>query len=472
MSLTLSSKPGFSSLSSAAFAAGQTASSFNIAKMSQNAAFGIVRLEFFTGIYAEGDTIPLPISTVDGYRYSREELFYQWALYSTFNKDSHWITGPDSLWYAGWKVDQDTGQVFSSEYYRRSSNANPDGAQSHDGQLLVFTIAQRRMPLVQATPFGDFPELTSDATATGLLFGISTVLKINAAGLTGKFFPNSRIKFKSGSSSAISVAAASLVRTPAGDPNTITEVVPITFAGLSTKICSLSEHVTSDSILMNLQDDSDYYYVIYAAPGAGDVGANILSSPTRGSLVVDQVAGDLTSGADLGTFGDSLPSFWVCFEGIDLSKDSDFELPTDFINIPDPEFYQDRPLNQALAQAINRNAKNCVANTEVMYMGEFVDGDIVPKPISPVDGFEYDYSQVFFMLSWRWTTYENSFVQPALDLGQLDRLNAVVDSDGTVEIDVQYYPAHGGLPSHASGHGRVAVFAFCSRTNVVNGDGS
>ncbi len=76
------------------------------------------------------------------------------------------------------------------------------------------------------------------------------------------------------------------------------------------------------------------------------------------------------------------------------------------------------------------------------------------------------------MHSWRWTTLGTLFTVPALSLGQLDRLNALVDSSGNVDIDVQYYPAHGGLPSTAIGHGRVAVFAFCNRGNIVPGSGS
>ena len=64
-------------------------------------------MEFFQGIYNNGQTVDLPISPVDGYQYSRNELLYLWQVYNSGNPNTGWITGPTSLWFCGWKVDQE-----------------------------------------------------------------------------------------------------------------------------------------------------------------------------------------------------------------------------------------------------------------------------------------------------------------------------------------------------------------------------
>lgn len=152
MGLTLSLQPGYSDLQDTALTADVSpALGIQIAKMYTNAAFGKVRIEVFQDHYQNGDTVPLPVSPIDGYAYQRNELIYVWAIESTANFSSHWMSAKDSLWYCGWLVDQSTGAVACDEWYRRSgSHYNP--AHTNDGVLRVFTVAQRlKADLVMAT---------------------------------------------------------------------------------------------------------------------------------------------------------------------------------------------------------------------------------------------------------------------------------------------------------------------------------
>jgi len=152
MGLTLQSPPGFADLANSALAQDQPAFGINLAKIAQNAAFGKVRVEVFQEHYQNGDTVPTPVSPIDGYVYSRNELMYVWAVESTADLATGWMSDPqDTLWYCAWKVDQSTGQVFSDEWYRTSGNHyNP--VHTNDGVLRVFTIAQRQLAsLVMAT---------------------------------------------------------------------------------------------------------------------------------------------------------------------------------------------------------------------------------------------------------------------------------------------------------------------------------
>lgn len=283
--ITLNEIPGFSDLPDVNLVAGKLSLGVEVAKIASNAAFGMVRFEMFQGIYIDGDTVNLPVSAVDGYNYSREELTYVWALYNTDNQSSGWITGPDTLWYAAWLVDQNSGLVSCEEHYRTSANP-PKSNVSNDGQLLVFVIAQR---LKTALIMSEVPQFSS----------------------------------------------------------------------------------------------------------------------------VDQS-----------------------------------ELVTD------AAWSQDR------AQALNRNSKFGVTNTEAIYMGEFVTGDQIAEPVSPVDGYVYDYAQVTFLYSWRWTCLGSQFGQPAVSLGQLGPMQAAIDATGNVTLNVSMF--NSGLSSHST-FGRISVVAVCSR---------
>lgn len=290
MTVTLNTIPGFADVADTSFAAEKIALGIQIAKISDNAAFGIVRLEMFKGYYKSGDTVALPVSAVDGYNYGRDELLYAWAVHNTTDPNTGWITGPDSLWYAAWKVDQVTGVVTTQEWYKTSvKNGNP--ANSQDGTLEVFTIAQRRL-------------------------------------------------------------------------NTLT--------------------MASTPSPYNFQNDT----VIQA---------------------------------------------------------------------------EDALQTTALTR-ISRAAKYGVCKCEIIYMGEFVDGDTIAQPVSPIDGYTYAYSEVAFQHCWRWTTLGTNYIQPDNATGQLAPIACSINATtGAVTITVKYVDTSANLNT-MSGFGRVAVFAICRRT--------
>lgn len=173
--LILNSQPGFADQPDASCAAEQFALGLKLAKINQNAAFGMVRAEFFNGIYQNGDTVPLPVSPVDGYVYQQSEVTYIWAVYSSCNPSTGWITGPNALWYCAWLVDQDTGLVTSEEWYRDDANSGV----SNDGFLQVFTIAQRqRSSLICATP-PNWTEMDKSLFTTDAPLSADTLVRLN-----------------------------------------------------------------------------------------------------------------------------------------------------------------------------------------------------------------------------------------------------------------------------------------------------
>lgn len=139
----------------------------------------------------------------------------------------------------------------------------------------------------------------------------------------------------------------------------------------------------------------------------------------------------------------------------------------------DADFYVDRPLHTSLLTDLNRKAKFAAINCEAIYMGEFVHGDTIPRPTSPVDGYLYNYADVQFMYSWRWTTVPQAFQDPAgttvlfglyIGVNQLHRLKATIDpATGAVALDVYFYD-DGNQVTH---YGRLTVVALCQRPRAV-----
>lgn len=290
--LTLDKIPGFADLPNASLIAGNVALGSHLAKISDNAALGMMRLERFPGLYKNGDTVPLPVSAVDGYTYTRAELLYVWGIQTSLNPDTGWITGPDALWYAGWKVDQTTGLVSTEEWYRRSGSSD-QAASSNDGVLRVWTLGQRQR---------------------------TNLTLINQA----------------------------LAYTDV-DPAALT-----------------------------------------------------------------------TDAAD----------------------------------------------TQAIMQGLSKNAKFGVVKSELVYMGEFKNGDTVPRPVSPADAYQYTYAQTKFQFSWRWTTLNTAYTQPDKGLGQLGPMKAAITpSTGAVAVSIEYINDSNTM---LTTHGRIAVFALCTRGSLID----
>lgn len=177
--ITLTQIPGFADIPARSLNAEQMALAAHLARMASNAAFGLVHAEMFVGLYHDGETVSLPVSARDGYEYTREELQYAWTIQSSANASTNWITGPDSLWFCAWKVDQTSGLVSVLEAYRRSGN-HYQGNQSADGTLCVFTIAQRqRTTLLISTQLTAYTDIADSAFATDKAWTTTLAQQLN-----------------------------------------------------------------------------------------------------------------------------------------------------------------------------------------------------------------------------------------------------------------------------------------------------
>jgi hypothetical protein len=154
--------------------------------------------------------------------------------------------------------------------------------------------------------------------------------------------------------------------------------------------------------------------------------------------------------------------------------------PTD---VADSTFDAGLPLVwQALAQ-ISDNARLAAVRPELIYMGWYKDGDLLPLPISPVDGYVYERAEVRNLIQGFSTQPPIVFTsgqatRPALGPSQGLKIDYVVfdidDSLGQVLCNVYYESANPGFPgggaSGLTGDGCLKVMAVCTRM-LANNDG-
>jgi hypothetical protein len=155
--LTFAVVPGFVDLADSALAADQPLTDFSLTKISNNAKFAAVRPETFYGWYKDGETVGLPTSAVDGYVYSRQELEYEIASWSSRSPASGTLTNGALAKPARASVNQGAGTLFDMEFRVDERNeANPglvhcyvsywnNGTeiQTNGGFVKVRTIATR-----------------------------------------------------------------------------------------------------------------------------------------------------------------------------------------------------------------------------------------------------------------------------------------------------------------------------------------
>jgi hypothetical protein len=162
MAFEIVTPPGITDVPDSLLAQGSIASGFLFSALKDNAAFGSVVPEVFFGTYANGQTVPLPISTVDGYQYEQSELLYCWEVYNTLPNGSAAPSASGALRACEWYVDQLTGTVHTMEYYA-VGNLKQGGGPTTDGVVGVWTIGirGRGLRLLSAPPtYTDLPNST------------------------------------------------------------------------------------------------------------------------------------------------------------------------------------------------------------------------------------------------------------------------------------------------------------------------
>lgn len=433
MTFTLNKIPGFTDLSDTPLTHDKVALGIHVASMSDNAALGTVRCEIFRAVYKDGDTVALPISDADGYAYSRDELIYMWGFYSTARADTNWLTGPDSLWWGAWKVDQNTGGVSCLEWYRRSGSH--DNAQSStDGQLMVWTIAQRQKA---SLTIGTAPTYSDQANTDFYQDAPYTQT------MSRKLSHNS--KFGVVSSEAIYMGEFYNGQTV---PQPVSPADFHTYAYADVKFAFswrwTSGQTKAGNPAMSLGQLGPISASINASTGV--VTVQVIWVDNNGNLITSHLDG-------------SIAVFAFCTRdpgSVSHSGSLDFaEISSDF-------FFPPNKLRASTVQRINKNNKFALARPE--FFGPFTkaNGDTISLPTSPIDGYTYSRSELVYMWEFSDTTpASGTHVRTAIISGYID------DVAGKVHLSVYRLPPGSHPVADDLTHSRINVVVAAFRSAVL-----
>ena len=149
-----------------------------------------------------------------------------------------------------------------------------------------------------------------------------------------------------------------------------------------------------------------------------------------------------------------------------------------FFDLADTAIAAGQPLTDDSISKISHNAKFGVVRAEQLYMGFYTNGNVVPTPVSPVDGYAYSRAECLYFLIHASTLSPAAGFVPGQALFPATAPNAGAGSilaspwqmyiEGSTSAGTpgkitvwNYYSTSGPVAE-----GTVAVYAMCQRLSV------
>lgn len=374
----LTTVPGYADVPDASLSAEDVALGSHISRISSNAAFGLVRTEVFFTLQTDGTTVPLPISPVDGYVYSRNELTYIWGIAGTGNPTTGWLTGPDNLWYCAWLVDQNTGNVSIVEWYRRSGS-HDNAQQTADGTLIVYTVGQRqKSSLFMTQQASSYTDVADSALVTDAPFTQSMAQQLNRNAKLGVV--NAEVLYMGEFIGGQTV------------PVSVSPVDGYTYSRSQVKLI-FSWRWTAPGAAPFTQPDLSLGQL-------GPQKASINSSTGVVSASVGYIADEFSvvTHTDHGR----LAVFALCSRDNLLGTFP--ALATSFVEQDQSIFFPGSTLRASTLLQLNKNIREAVVSAEFFALGDFHDASTIGRVTSPIDGYLYTYDEMFWLVEWSDTT--------------------------------------------------------------------
>lgn len=402
MSITLTEIHGFSDLPDSIFEADNPAFGDMVQAIAENAEFAFARMEVFQGVYADGDTVSLPVSPIDDYQYSQDELIYFYTVVASTDRTSGWITGKDTLWFANWFVNQATGEVLIQEWYRRSGE-NADAVSTSDGQLLVFTIAQRQKQNIIVAASPSYSAISGGAIATDEPFNQTLAQALND---DAKFAAINKEIFYCGefiNGQQIPRGGGSALISPADGYQ---------YQYSECKFLHCWRWTTAGSA--------------YAQPSEsnGQLGPTQASIDATGnvSITVKMIddSGNLNTISGYGR----IAAFAFCTRS---TTPSSLSLANAFAEQALDTFASGKTLRASNLLQLENNILESLLTPEFFGPTSHANGDTISLPVSPVDGYTYARSELTYLWTWSDTTPQTgSNLRVALFYGSVNPTTGVL----------------------------------------------
>jgi hypothetical protein len=434
--LILNAQPGFSDQPDTALAAGNNALGLQLAKINGNAAFGMVRMEFFQGIYNHGQTVALPVSPVDGYQYQRDELTYVWALYSSADTGDGWITGPAALWYCFWNVNQTTGEVTSTEVYRS------DGASavSNDGWLQVFTIAQRQKVALTVSAAPTWTQQQPSDYIADLAYAQDRLVALN-----------NNAKFAVVAQECISMGEFYNGQTV---PAPVSPADAYAYAYSEVKFVFSWRWTTGQTAYVQL-DCPPYYNLASLHAVVGSTGAV--------TCAVGMMGQGGESYGEVSTFG-RIAVFALCQRA---RSGTPAAVANGFAEINNSLFYPGNPLPATAGAQLAKNIQEAALSPEFFGPTLYAPGDTIPTPTSPIDGYVYSRAELTYV--WEWSQMiPGNYPGSSGDHDRCALFSADINQSTGAVTDVLWRLAPGGPYVQSTTYGKISVVVCGFRSSQAS----
>jgi len=147
-----------------------------------------------------------------------------------------------------------------------------------------------------------------------------------------------------------------------------------------------------------------------------------------------------------------------------------------FVDLPDASISANQPLTDYSIIKISQNAKFAAVRPELIYMGFYTNGNTVPVPASPVDGYQYSYPECIFIPIFAASRAPGPGFEPGQiafpslsssngGAGQIFRwIVDINDANGIVTTVVSYYVGSGA--ETPTNDGTVKVYCLATRSSV------
>lgn len=380
MAITFAQIHGFSDLSDTIFEADNPAFGDMVQAIAENSEFAYTHLEIFQGMYVNGDTVPLPLSPIDGYQYSIDECLFLWNPDISTNQQTGWIqSGSGSLFFCEWNVDQTTGDVFSLEWYRNNGSGG-SRTQTNDGQIRVYTICQRQRTSIILTDSPTWNSIASGDMAVDEPFtqNLAQHLNDNAkfAGIATEVFYCG--EFFNGQTVPLSAL--------------ISPYDSYAYSYTEANFIACWRWTTDGTQTMVVQPPEDFgqlgpFYSAISSSGAVSV-----------SVTTNDNDGNVTFPTDYGR----VAVFAFCRRS---GTPGSLATSTSLAEFALTKFGSGKDLRASDVQQLDANIREAVLTPEFFGPTVYNNHDTIPAPTSPIDGYTYARSELQYI--WCWSSTSN-----------------------------------------------------------------
>jgi hypothetical protein len=430
---------GFSDLSDDLFLADVPAFGDMVQGIAENSEFAFENVEIFQAIYVHGDTVAIPISPIDGYQYAREELLYLWNPELSTSQATGWLpSGSGSLFFAAWNVDQATGAVYSLEWYRNNGSGG-SRTQTNDGQIRVYTIAQRqRSSIFLSDGPPTYSAIGGGAIATDQPFNQTLAQGLNR---NAKFATVNHEVFYCGEFHNGQTVPLSAIISPY-DGYTY---------GYSEAKFQLCWRWTTDGTASAVTQPPEVY---------GQLGPFIGSVSSVGVVALDVKTNDNDGNVTFPTNYGRVAVFAFCTRS---GTPSISPAATSLAELDFGTFVPDGTLRASKLLQVKHNIEESVLTPEFFGPTAYANGETIPTPTSAKDSYAYTRDELTYVWCWSDTTnFPTNGGRLPVFYGAIDQTTGIVTL-ATWRLASHYVDDHNELA-------RINVIIVARRTAVVTAD--